>query len=62
VLYDKDSAVLIGLRGIYFMSIYFIGMRFIGGITQKVGINELDNGRVGHSDNFNISIKCRAIG
>jgi hypothetical protein len=61
VFYGKDSAVLIGLRGIYFMGMYLIGMRFIGGITQKIGTNELDNGRVGHSDNFNISIKCRAI-
>ena len=34
--YGKDSAVLIGLRGIH----------------------ELDNRRVGHSDSFNISIKC----
>ena len=61
--YGKDSAVLIGLRGICFMGMYLMGMRFIGGTAQKVGTNELDNGRVGHSDSFNISItKCRAMG
>jgi hypothetical protein len=49
VPYGKDSAVLIGLRGICFMGMYLMGMRFIGGTAQKVGTNELDNGRVGHS-------------
>jgi hypothetical protein len=37
------------------------GMHLIGGTAQKVGINGLDNRRVGHSDSFNISIKCRVI-
>jgi hypothetical protein len=58
-IHRLDSAVLIGLRGI---GVYLMGMRFIGGTAQKVGTNELDNGRVGHSDSFNISIKYRAIG
>jgi hypothetical protein len=39
--YDKDSAVLISLRDIYFMGIYLINMHLTGGTAQKVGINEL---------------------
>jgi hypothetical protein len=59
--YGKDSAVLIGLKGICFMGMHLMGMH-LGGTAQKVGTNELDNGRVGHSNSFNISIKCGAMG
>jgi hypothetical protein len=38
----KDSAVLI--------DICFMGMRLTGGIAQKVGTNEPDNRRIGHSE------------
>jgi hypothetical protein len=62
VPYGKDSAVLIGLKGICFMGMHLMGMHLTGGTAQKVGTNELDNRRVGHSDSFSISIKCRAIG
>jgi hypothetical protein len=44
------------------MGMHLVGMHLTGGTAQKVGTNELDNRRVGHSDSFNISIKCRAIG
>ena len=61
--YCEDSAVLIGLRGICFMGLHLMGTHLTGGTAQKVGTNELDNKRVGHSDSFKISmIKCRAIG
>jgi hypothetical protein len=60
--YNKDSVVLIDLKGICFIGIYLIDIRFIGGTAQKVDINKLDNRRVGHLDSFNINIKCRVIG
>jgi hypothetical protein len=71
--YDEDRAVLTGLgacaswartsRGVYLMDMRLMGMLLAGGTAQKVGTNELDNRRVGHSDSFNIGmIKCRAMG
>jgi hypothetical protein len=44
---SKDSAVLIGLRGIYFMDIHLMDMHLAGRTAQRVGTNELDNRRVG---------------
>jgi hypothetical protein len=63
VPYGEDSAVLIGLRAICFIGMHLMGMHLTRGTAQKVGTNELDNRRVGHSDSININmIKCRAIG
>lgn len=38
--YSKDSAVLIGLRGICFMGIHLMDMHLAGGTAQKVGTHE----------------------
>jgi hypothetical protein len=55
VPYSKDSAVLIGLRGICFMGIHLMDMHLAGGTAQKVGTYELDNRRVGQIASISVS-------